>query len=95
MPELKRVYGSHKNQGLVLIGIHSDPNLKGRDDIVRSMKLPYPICEDSFAGSQLGVTGSTYHIEGYPTVFVIDRKGRVAAVDPPDLEGEVKTLLKK
>lgn len=90
MPELKKVYGSYKGQGLVLIGIHGDPDVKGRDSVVKENKLTYPICEDVDQK-----TLKAYKIEYYPTVFVIDRKGIIVSVDPLDLEKAVKAALAK
>ena len=90
MPELKKVYGSYKGQGLVLIGIHGDPDVKGRDGVVKENKLNYPICQDV-----KDKTMKAYKIEYYPTVFVIDRKGVIVSVDPPDLDKAVKAALAK
>ena len=90
MPELNKVYGSYKGQGLVLIGIHGDPNVKERDKSVTQNKLTYPICQDVKEA-----TLKAYKIEYYPTVFVIDRKGVIVAVDPEDLGKAVKAALAK
>ncbi|AIE87438.1 redoxin domain-containing protein [Fimbriimonas ginsengisoli Gsoil 348] len=88
MPELKKVYGSYKGQGLVLIGIHSDKDVAKRDQCVKENKLPYPICEDKDMA-----TLKAYHVEFYPTVIVIDRKGFIRAVEPPNLDKAVKEAL--
>jgi len=81
------VYQSHKGQGLVLIGVHSDDWKKGLDT-AKKHKVNYPITNDV-----KGVSGEAYKIDGYPTVYVIDRKGIVRFVDPPDLGASVKKLL--
>ena len=94
MPGLKKVYGSYKGQGLVLIGVHSDPSVKDRDKVVKQQGLPYPICEETFR-AQVGVTGAEYKIDGFPTVVVIGKNGKIAAVDPKDLGAEVKQELRK
>ena len=94
MPELRTVYGKYESQGLVLIGIHSDPDIQQRDSIVSSMDLPYPICEDTFAAKKR-VTGSLYKVDHYPTVVVINRSGEVSAIDPPDLDAAVRAELAK
>jgi len=92
MPENNRVYRSHKDQGLVLIGVHVDADVKQRDAIVKEKALTYPVCQDKLP-DKAGGAGATYHIEYIPTVFVIDRNGKIIAEDPPDLEKAVKKAL--
>lgn len=93
MPENNRVYGSYKNQGLVLIGVHIDPDMAKRDAIIKEKSLKYPVCQDvSKAGCQ--VSAATYHIEYIPTIFVIGRGGKIVALDPPNLDKAVKDALK-
>jgi hypothetical protein len=88
MPELKSVYGRYKSQGLALIGIHSDPDIKKRDAVVKEKGLPYYVCNDIKDSTQ-----TLYNIQGYPTIIVIDRKGIVRAIDPDDLDKTLKALL--
>jgi hypothetical protein len=88
MPELKKVHESYKGQGLVLIGIHCDKDIAKRNEIVKQKKLTYPICQDVANGTQ-----KAYFLEGYPTVYLIDKKGFVRAVDPADLGKAVKAAL--
>lgn len=94
MPENNRVYGRHKGQGLVLIGVHVDPDVKQRNAIIKRQGVTYPVCEDKLPNKR-GGAGSTYHIEYIPTVFVIDRSGKIIAEEPPDLEKAVKQALAK
>lgn len=90
MPELNRVYRSNKGQGLVLIGIHSDPNSANGLAAAKENKLEYAIVQD-----QNGKTQTLYNVQYYPTVVVIDKKGKIRFTDPRDLEGSVKQLLKE
>jgi hypothetical protein len=94
MPENNQVYGRHKGQGLVLIGVHIDPDVKQRNAIVKQKGVNYPVCEDKFPNKPTGVA-ATYHIEYIPTIYVIDRKGKIIAVEPPNLEEAVKKALGK
>ncbi|MBS1718297.1 MAG: TlpA family protein disulfide reductase [Armatimonadetes bacterium] len=94
MPENNRVYGRYKGQGLVLIGVHIDPDVKQRNAIIKQQGVTYPVCEDKFADKPNGV-GRAYHIEYIPTIFVIDKTGKIIAVDPPKLEEAVKQALAK
>jgi peroxiredoxin len=92
MPDNERVYGRYRNQGLVLIGIHVDPDVKQRDKVIKDHGVTYPVCEDALAGKR-GGAAATYHIEYIPCVWVINRKGKILAIDPPKLEDAVKKAL--
>jgi len=92
MPENNRVYRGHKDQGLVLIGVHVDPDIKQRDAIIKRQGVTYPVCEDKLP-LKPGGASTAYHIEYIPMIFVIDKKGKIIAEDPPDLEGAVKKAL--
>lgn len=81
------MYRSHKNQGLVLIGVHCDQWSKALET-AKKHQIDYPITND--AGSK---SANAYRIDGYPTVFVIDRKGVIRDVDPQDLDASVRKLL--
>ena len=94
MPENNRVYGRYKGQGLVLIGVHIDPDVHQRDVTIKERGVTYPVCEDKFPNKPAGAA-ETYHIEYIPTIFLIGRNGKVLAVNPPDLDGAVKKALAK
>jgi len=94
MPENNRVYRSHKDQGLVFIGVHVDANVKQRDAIIKEKGVTYPVCEDK-SPNKPGGAAATYHIEYIPMVYVVDKKGKIIAEDPPDLEKAVKQALGK
>ncbi len=77
---------------MVLIGIHIDPDLQKRNGIIKEKGLKYPVCQDNAIGKP-GGAATVYHIEYIPTVFVINREGRIVALDPPNLEAAVKKAL--
>lgn len=90
MPELNKLYGSYKGQGLVLIGIHCDPDIAKRNATVKELKVTYPICQ------AIGESTMTaYKIEYFPTVYVIGKNGKIIAADPENLEKVVKAALKQ
>ena len=94
MPENNQVYGRHKGQGLVLIGVHIDPDVKQRNAIIKQKGVKYPVCEDKFPNKHAGVAAA-YHIEYIPTIFVIDKNGKIIAEEPSNLEEAVKRALGK
>ena len=52
--------------------------------------INYPVANDVN-----GRTQNAYGVAAYPTVFVLDRRGKVRYVDPDDLEASVARLLKE
>ena len=91
-------------KGLTTVGVSEDiayENLKGADDawrlvkpFVRDHKVPYPVLMGDAA-----VTTS-YDINALPLTYLIDRRGRVAAVyagmvDRADLEANLLTILRE
>lgn len=86
---LKKKYGA---QGLEIIGLVSNDNLKNATDYAKDNQMDWP---------QLTATpeiGSLYGINAIPASFVVDRKGQIAAtieglVEPDILESEVKAHL--
>jgi len=92
MPENNRVYRSFKGQGLVLIGVHIDADMKQRDAVIKQHGVIYPVCQDKLPNKP-GGAGTTYHIEYIPTIFVLDKHGTIIAEDPPDLDKAIKKAL--
>lgn len=89
-------------KGLATVGVSEDiayENLKGPDDawalvtaFVRDHKVPYPV----LMGDEKVTT--SYDIKALPLTYLIDRRGRVAAVytgmvDRANLEANIRTLL--
>ena len=92
MPHTKELLRRYKGQGLVFLGIHSDP---GKAEMLKTMKelgVTWPVL---FDGSQKLM--NAYKAEGYPSYYIVDRKGklRIADIDDSDLERAIKKLLKE
>lgn len=80
LPELKEAYKSYHEQGFEIVGISVDDD---RDDLERFLKkqrLPWATLHDAEAGSE-HPAAIHYGITAYPTSFLVDRDGRVVAVD--------------
>ena len=92
MPHLNKLYNKHKDDGLVIIGVHS---MKGKEkcvDFVKKNKIAYPVAID-----HQGKTQSRYIVDGFPDYHVIGRDGKVAIADlyNPSLEAAIEKLLKE
>lgn len=87
MPKLKELYGKHKDQGLVLIGVHSTNGGEKMAAFVQGQGIDYPVAID-----RGGATVKKYFVDGYPDYHVIDRSGNVRVADLSN--GEVERVIK-
>ena len=74
MPVLQGLYDKYKDKGFVMIGIDpiDDPVKDEMADFLAKRGITYTIL---FAERELS---STYRILGYPTLFFLDREGKIA-----------------
>jgi thiol-disulfide isomerase/thioredoxin len=92
MPHLKELYHKHKDDGLVVIGIHTTNGGEKMEAFVKEQKLDWPIALDVDAK-----TVKAFHVDSYPDYYLIDRAGnlRVADLVNGDLDRAVGILLKE
>ena len=92
MPKLKQLYSQHKDDGLVIIGVHTTRQGERMANFVKEQKLPWPIALDVE-----GKTVKAFLVDSFPDYYLIDRSGklRVADLANADLERAVKILLKE
>ena len=92
MPHLRELYDKHREDGLVVIGIHTKNQGEKMADYVKEADLSWPIALDTE-----GETVKAFAVDSYPDYYVIDRKGdlRVADLANSDLDRVVETLLKE
>ena len=76
MPHLKDLYAQYKDDGLVLIGVHSKKGGSQAHEYAKAKGIDYPICVDS-SGSTVGA----YGVNSYPDYYVIDRNGVLRYAD--------------
>ena len=88
IPALCQLASKYENDGLEVIGVHTYHFKHGIPEFLSNYTLPYTIAVDN--NEQ---TREAYHVTTYPTTVVIDRKGILRAINPKNLEDEVKTLL--
>src|SRR5262245_58298690 len=92
MPKLKQLYSQHKDDGLVIIGVHTTRQGERMANYAKEQKLPWPVAVDV-----QGKTVKAFHVDSSPDYYLIDRSGklRVADLVNSDLERVVKILLKE
>jgi thiol-disulfide isomerase/thioredoxin len=77
LPSLKKWDAQYRDKGLTIIGVHT-PELDFERDIdqlrreVAALGIKYPVITDTDYS-----TWKAYGVEAWPTVFVLDKQGRV------------------
>ena len=92
VPLLKELYAQYMDQGVVVIGISLDDELKPLQEMVKSKDMSWPQVHDA---DQSLV--KLFNVKGTPTYYLIDREGKIAAKDIPmkRLGPAIDDLLKK
>jgi thiol-disulfide isomerase/thioredoxin len=92
MPHLKELYAKHKDEGLVIIGIHTTNQGDKMAEFVAKEAIPWPVAVDVE-----GKTVKTFHVDSYPDYYLIDRSGklRVADLANNEVDRVVKVLLQE
>ena len=98
MPVLQSLYDKYKDKGFVMLGIDpiDDPEEDEMADFLAKRGINYTIL---FSERELA---ETYHISGYPTLFFLDRGGKIAKMHvgfgkgmEEELEADLVKLLEK
>jgi thiol-disulfide isomerase/thioredoxin len=88
IPQIRDLAAKCANQGLVVIGIHTQAGKENLPSFLAQNEVPYLVAVD-----RDNKTAEAYRVTGYPTVALIDRKGILSAIDPSGLEKAVEALL--
>ena len=70
VPHLNRLYQKYKNQGLVVIGVSSEPDSRVKSFVQRT-PIAYTILLNGQAQFQ------AYSVQGVPSTYYIDKEGIV------------------
>lgn len=73
LPFYEDLYTKYKAQGLEVIGVNAQDTPKERSDFLKSIKLSFPIFEDSVKNSLV----NKLDLVALPTLFVFDRTGKI------------------
>jgi hypothetical protein len=89
VPKLNELHEKYAKDGLVLIGVHSDPDTAKGQESVKTDGMKYLV---SFDGGKLM---KAFKCDSFPDYVVIDHKGIVRAVDLSNAEVEkaIKALI--
>ena len=90
VPLLKELYAKYLDQGVAVVGISLDDDVKPVQEMVASKGMRWPQILD--ADESLV---KLFNVKGTPTYYLIDREGKIAAKDIPmkKLSGAIDELL--
>lgn len=92
LPTLQRLHEKYKDRGFVMVGIDpiDDPVEAEMADFLAKRGITYTV---AFSGRELA---KAYHVSGYPTLFFVNRKGKIMQVYvgySKDMEAEIEKQL--
>lgn len=76
MPHLNELHAQYKDDGLVLIGVHTAKGSSAAAAFVKAKGVAYPVCVDSS-----GATVRAFSANSFPDYYVIDRAGVLRYAD--------------
>jgi hypothetical protein len=92
VPLLRELNTRYSNQA-VIIGVSVDINLERVDRVIKEKAITWPILADGEGFD--GPVPKSYHIQGTPELFVLDREGKIFARvgSAKQLEAKLKEAL--
>jgi thiol-disulfide isomerase/thioredoxin len=76
LPNVIAAYEKHKEQGFEVLGISLDKDMEALTAFLEQNSLPWP----TLAGEDTEAIATKYGVRGIPTLMLVDREGKVAAV---------------
>jgi peroxiredoxin len=95
MPYLTALWQRHRDEGFQVIGINADEDPDAARKFAEDFNIEFPLVRDDDRS-----VSKLYHVAGYPSHFVLDRRGKVrfsalgfTETDALAVTQEVETLL--
>jgi len=93
MPTLEATYQTHREEGLVILGIGTQDDQQPLSELVTSLGITFPVVWD-----ESDEMSDAYRVRAMPTTFFVNREGIIeqtiiGALTEEQLEQEVKALL--
>lgn len=90
LPEIRRLRDEYADRDLVVLGIHSTQGAADGEQYAERNHLDWPIAIDDSKQ-----TATAYRVPGWPSLYLIDKKGtvRLARPLPDDLDAAIQLLL--
>ena len=97
MPYLAQLWQRHREAGLRVIGINVEDDTAAALQFAEDHDIPFPLVSD-----QDRAVSELYRVPGFPTHFIVDRKGKIRfsgmgfnLADVAAVSQEVETLLQE
>jgi peroxiredoxin len=93
VPLLKELYERYKDQGVVVVGVSLDEDVKLVQEMVASKGMTWPQVSDADK-----TVRKLYNVKGTPSYYLLDRDGKIVGKDLPSfkkLSSAIDELLKK
>ena len=93
LPNLKRLYADHHEQGFDIIGVSLDDDKETVERFQQQSELRWRMVLNEADGKEVG-TG--FHVDTIPALYLVDKQGRVAQFDVrgDDLRTAVERLMR-
>jgi len=98
LPRLEPLWNKYKNQGFAVVAIETLRNRDGAVNFIEENNLTYHLVENGEGDED--VIENVFHVNGYPTSYLIDREGRIIYYhigfdegDEVKMEKEIQKLL--
>ncbi len=75
VPLLKQIFEKHRAQGAAFLGVSVDEQKKAFERLAKQLNMPWPQLFDGRGFD--GEVAKLYRVPGTPTIYVIDRAGRI------------------
>ena len=75
MPALRTLYGKHREQGFVVVGVNKDVNPAEAERFLRRFPVSFPLVDDSG-----DAVAKAFDVKTMPSGYLIDRAGLVRQV---------------
>ncbi len=93
LPNVKKLYADNKDKNFEIIGLSADEAIEDLQKLVEAEDLQWPQVFDG--GDKADSVQKTYGVMKYPTTILLDKEGKISAVDlrGEELDAAVAKLL--
>lgn len=98
LPRLEQLWNDYREKGFSVVAIEANQDREGAEKFIGENKLTFTFVEDLEGDGE--VVQNIFGVRGFPTTFVINRKGKVLYAhlgfsegDEAMLEEQIKQLL--
>jgi len=98
LPRLEQLWNDYREKGFSIVAVEANQDRERAEKFIEENQLTYIFVEDLEGDEE--IVGNIFGVRGFPTTFVIDRKGKVLFAhlgfyegDEVKLEEEIKQLL--